>query len=230
MMSNASASGFFIFRSVIQRDLQLALRRKSDSLAALIFFAVVASLFPLGIGPEQNLLTQIAPGMLWIAALLAAMLSLHKIFTEDFLDGSLDQLALSALPLPLVVLAKTIAHWFSSGFLLALISPVLALQFNLPFDSVGVLFLSLLLGTPLLSLIGSIGAGLTLVSRGSGTLIALIVLPLVIPVLIFGAGAVESYQSGLGFAAHFSLLGAMLAIALFLAPLATAASVRIALE
>lgn len=112
-------SGFAIFQGVITRDLRLAIRRKSDSLAVLIFFAVVASLFPLGIGPEQNLLMQIAPGMLWIAALLAAMLSLHKIFAEDFIDGSLDQIALTALPLPLVVLAKTIAHWISSGLLLA---------------------------------------------------------------------------------------------------------------
>ncbi|BEI33052.1 heme exporter protein CcmB [Polynucleobacter sp. HIN5] len=225
-----SASGFAIFQGVIARDLRLALRRKSDSLAVLIFFAVVASLFPLGIGPEQNLLMQIAPGMLWIAALLAAMLSLHKIFAEDFIDGSLDQIALTALPLPLVVLAKTIAHWISSGLLLALISPILALQFNLPMDTVGILFLSLLLGTPLLSLIGSIGAGLTLASRGGGTLLALIILPLVTPVLIFGAGAVDSYQSGLGIEAHFSLLGAMLIIALFLAPFASAASIRIALE
>ena len=183
---STNASGFKIFQGVIARDLRLALRRKSDSLAVLIFFAVVASLFPLGIGPEQNLLMQIAPGMLWIAALLAAMLSLHKIFSEDFMDGSLDQIALTALPLPLVVLAKTIAHWISSGLLLALISPILALQFNLPMDTVGVLFISLLLGTPLLSLIGSIGAGLTLASRGGGTLLALIILPLVSPVLIFG--------------------------------------------
>jgi heme exporter protein B len=225
-----SVSGFTIFQGVIARDLRLALRRKSDSLAVLIFFAVVASLFPLGIGPEQNLLMQIAPGMLWIAALLAAMLSLQKIFSEDFIDGSLDQIALTALPLPLVVFAKAIAHWISSGLLLALISPILALQFNLPMDTVGVLFLSLLLGTPLLSLIGSIGAGLTLASRGGGTLLALIILPLVSPVLIFGAGAVESYHSGLGVTAHFSLLGAMLAIALFLAPFASAASIRIALE
>lgn len=228
-MSHA-ASTFSIFTGIIRHDLQLALRRKSDSLSALIFFAVVASLFPLGIGPETNRLMQIAPGMLWIAALLAAMLSLHKIFAEDFLDGSLDQVLLTKLPLSLSVLAKTIAHWISSGLLLALLSPILALQFNLPIESVGVLFLSLLLGTPLLSLIGSIGAGLTLASRGGGTLLSLIILPLVAPVLIFGAGAVEAYQAGLGFAAHFSLLGAMLAIALFLAPLATAASLRIALE
>lgn len=225
-----SASTLSIFTGIIRHDLQLALRRKSDSLSALIFFAVVASLFPLGIGPETNRLMQIAPGMLWIAALLAAMLSLHKIFAEDFLDGSLDQVLLTKLPLSLAVLAKTIAHWISSCLLLALLSPILALQFNLPIESVGVLFLSLLLGTPLLSLIGSIGAGLTLASRGGGTLLSLIILPLVAPVLIFGAGAVEAYQAGLGYTAHFSLLGAMLAIALFLAPLATAASLRIALE
>ena len=129
------ASSVSIFIGIIRRDLQLALRRKSDSLSALIFFAVVASLFPLGIGPETKLLMQIAPGMLWIAALLATMLSLHKLFTEDFIDGSLDQILLSTLPLPLVVLAKTIAHWLSSGLLLALVSPILALQFNLPFEA-----------------------------------------------------------------------------------------------
>lgn len=225
-----SASTLSIFAGIIRRDLQLALRRKSDSLSALIFFAVVASLFPLGIGPETKLLMQIAPGMLWIAALLASLLSLHKMFAEDFFDGSLDQILLAKLPLPLAVLAKTIAHWISSGLLLALLSPILALQFNLPIESVGVLFLSLLLGTPILSLVGSIGAGLTLASRGGGTLLSLIVLPLLAPVLIFGAGAVEAYQAGLGVGAHFSLLGAILAIALFLAPLATAASLRIALE
>lgn len=225
-----SASTLLIFAGIIRRDLQLALRRKSDSLSALIFFAVVASLFPLGIGPETKLLMQIAPGMLWIAALLASLLSLHKMFAEDFFDGSLDQILLAKLPLPLAVLAKTIAHWISSGLLLALLSPILALQFNLPIESVGVLFLSLLLGTPILSLVGSIGAGLTLASRGGGTLLSLIVLPLLAPVLIFGAGAVEAYQAGLGVSAYFSLLGAILAIALFLAPLATAASLRIALE
>lgn len=225
-----SASTLLIFAGIIRRDLQLALRRKSDSLSALIFFAVVASLFPLGIGPETKLLMQIAPGMLWIAALLASLLSLHKMFAEDFFDGSLDQILLAKLPLPLAVLAKTIAHWISSGLLLALLSPILALQFNLPIESIGVLFLSLLLGTPILSLVGSIGAGLTLASRGGGTLLSLIVLPLLAPVLIFGAGAVEAYQAGLGVGAHFSLLGAILAIALFLAPLATAASLRIALE
>lgn len=225
-----SASTLLIFAGIIRRDLQLALRRKSDSLSALIFFAVVASLFPLGIGPETKLLMQIAPGMLWIAALLASLLSLHKMFAEDFFDGSLDQILLAKLPLPLAVLAKTIAHWISSGLLLALLSPILALQFNLPIESIGVLFLSLLLGTPILSLVGSIGAGLTLASRGGGTLLSLIVLPLLAPVLIFGAGAVEAYQAGLGVSAHFSLLGAILAIALFLAPLATAASLRIALE
>lgn len=225
-----SASTLSIFAGIIRRDLQLALRRKSDSLSALIFFAVVASLFPLGIGPETKLLMQIAPGMLWIAALLASLLSLHKMFAEDFFDGSLDQILLAKLPLPLAVLAKTIAHWISSGLLLALLSPILALQFNLPIESIGVLFLSLLLGTPILSLVGSIGAGLTLASRGGGTLLSLIVLPLLAPVLIFGAGAVEAYQAGLGVGAHFSLLGAILAIALFLAPLATAASLRIALE
>ncbi|MBJ7379506.1 MAG: heme exporter protein CcmB [Polynucleobacter sp.] len=218
------------FWGLIQRDLRLALRRKSDTVSSLLFFVVVASLFPLGIGPETNLLQRIAPGILWIAALLSAMLSLHRLFFEDYQDGTLDQLILSTLPLPIVSLAKMIAHWLSSGLLLTLIAPLLALQFNLDLDSIQILFLTLLLGTPLLSLIGAIGAALTLSARGGGVLLSLIILPLVIPVLIFGAGAVESYQAGLDISGNFYLLGAMLFAALFLAPLATAASLRIAIE
>jgi heme exporter protein B len=216
--------------AVIRRDLGLALRRKNDSLAVLFFFAVVASLFPLGVGPEAKLLTKIAPGMLWIAALLAAMLSLNRLFAEDFQDGTLDHLLLSAAPLPLTVFSKAIAHWMNSGLLLALASPILALQFNLPLASTWILFLTLLIGTPLLSLIGGIGAALTLGARGGGFLISLVVLPLVIPVLIFGAGAVDAQQAGLSVAGHFYLLGAMLTLAIFFAPLATAAALRIAVD
>jgi heme exporter protein B len=219
-----------VMLAIVRRDLSLALRRKNDSLSALFFFIVVASLFPLGIGPEPTLLAKIAPGMLWIAALLAAMLSLGRLFADDFQDGTLDQLVLTAIPLPLAVLSKTSAHWISSGLVLTIASPILAIQFNLDSQSMGILVLSLLIGTPLLSLIGSIGAALTLATRGGGMLLSLLVLPLVIPVLIFGAGAVDAYQAGLPVDGHFYLLGAMLAIALFFAPIATAASLRIAVE
>jgi heme exporter protein B len=219
-----------VMLAIVQRDLSLALRRKNDSLSALFFFIVVASLFPLGIGPEPTLLAKIAPGMLWIAALLAAMLSLGRLFADDFQDGTLDQLVLTAIPLPLAVLSKTAAHWISSGLVLTIASPILAIQFNLDAQSTGILVLSLLIGTPLLSLIGSIGAALTLATRGGGMLLSLLVLPLVIPVLIFGAGAVDAHHAGLPVDGHFYLLGAMLAIALFFAPIATAASLRIAVE
>lgn len=219
-----------ILLAIVKRDLGLALRRKNDTLAALFFFAVVASLFPLGVGPEPQLLLKIAPGMLWIAALLAAMLSLNRMFAEDFQDGTLDQLMLSAVPLPLAMLAKIVAHWLSSGLLLTVAAPILAVQFDMSGPAIALLFLSLLVGTPLFSLIGSIGAALTLGTRGGGMLLSLVILPLVIPVLIFGAGAVDAYQAGLSVAGHFYLLGAMLAAALFFAPLATAAGLRIAIE
>jgi heme exporter protein B len=227
---NASPSIPKIMLAIVRRDLSLALRRKNDSLSALFFFIVVASLFPLGIGPEPNLLSLIAPGMVWIAALLAAMLSLGRLFADDFQDGTLDQLVLATIPLPLAVLSKTAAHWISSGLILTIASPILAIQFNLDSQSTLILVLSLLIGTPLLSLIGSIGAALTLATRGGGMLLSLLVLPLVIPVLIFSAGAVDAYQAGLPVDGHFYLLGAMLAIALFFAPIATAASLRIAVE
>ncbi len=227
---NASPSIPKVMLAIVRRDLSLALRRKNDSLSALFFFIVVASLFPLGIGPEPTLLAIIAPGMVWIAALLAAMLSLGRLFADDFQDGTLDQLVLTAIPLPLAVLSKTTAHWISSGLILTIASPILAIQFNLDSQSMVILVLTLLIGTPLLSLIGSIGAALTLATRGGGMLLSLLVLPLVIPVLIFGAGAVDAHQAGLPIDGHFYLLGAMLAIALFFAPIATAASLRIAVE
>jgi len=194
---------FTAMAALIKRDLSLVLRRKNDSLATLFFFAVVASLFPLGVGPEPKLLQQIASGMLWIAALLAAMLSLNRLFADDYQDGTLDLLLLSTIPLPLAVLAKMIAHWLSSGLLLSFAAVLLALQFNLSGESVWILFLSLLLGTPIFSLIGAIGAALTLGTRGGGVLLSLLVLPLLIPVLIFGAGAVDVYQAGLPVAGHF---------------------------
>ena len=217
-------------RQVFVRDLRVVLRRRSDAVAALLFFVVVVSLFPLGVGPEPALLRTLAPGVVWVAALLASMLSLARLFADDHHDGTLEQLLLAATPLPLLVLAKMAAHWLTSGLLLALISPLLAVQFDLSARATAVLAASLLLGTPLLSLMGGIGAALTVGVRGGGVLLSLLVLPLVVPVLIFGAGAVSASEAGLGTSAHFSLLGAMLALALFLAPLAASAALRISME
>ncbi len=213
-----------------RRDLRLALRRKSDTLAAGIFFVIVVSLFPLGIGPEPELLRRMAPGVVWVAALLASMLSMPRLFADDAADGTLEQMLLSPTPLPLLVASKVVAHWLVSGLLLVVVSPVLALQFGLGAEAIGVLMLSLLLGTPLLSLIGAIGAALTVGVRGAGVLLSLLVLPLVTPVLIFGAGAVEAATAGLGFGGHFSLLAAMLVLALFAAPFAAATALRISLD
>lgn len=217
-------------RCVVMRDLRLALRRRADTLAALVFFVMVVSLFPLGVGPDAQLLRSMGPGVVWVAALLASMLSLARLFSDDHLDGTLEQLLLSAHPLPVLVAGKILSHWISSGLMLALVSPVLALQFDLSVEASAILLLSLLMGTPILSLIGAIGAALTVGLRGAGVLLSLLVLPLCIPVLIFGAGAVEAHIAGLGIAGHFSLLGALLVLSVALAPLVAAAALRIALE
>ncbi len=216
--------------AVIRRDLLLAMRRKSEVLTALFFFVIVSSLFPLGIGPEPALLKKIAPGVLWVAALLATMLGPQRMFAADHADGTLEQMVLSPTPLGLLVGGKIAAHWMLSGLPLVLLAPVLGLQFDLDADALGVLMLALLLGTPLLSLIGAIGAALTLGLRGGGVLLSLLVLPLYVPALIFGAGAVEAHISGLGAGGHLSLLAALLALAVFFAPWATTAALRIALE
>ncbi len=216
--------------SVFQRDFRIALRHRSDVLTTFIFFVIVVSLFPLGVGPEPQTLREIAPGVVWVAALLASMLALSRLFAADYADGTLEQLALTPQPLPLLVLAKVTAHWVTTGLPLAAIAPVLGLQFGLAPEVLWVLVVSLLLGTPTLSLIGAVGAALTLGVRGSGGLLALLVLPLYIPVLIFGAGAVAASAQGLPVSGHLSLLGAILAGALALIPLAAATSIRIALE
>lgn len=216
--------------AIIRRDLLLAARRKSEVLTALFFFVIVVSLFPLGIGPEPALLRKIAPGVLWVAALLATMLGLNRLFAADHQDGTLEQMVLSPTPLGLLIGGKIAAHWLVSGLPLVLIAPVLGLQFDLETGALGVLMVALLLGTPLLSLIGAIGAALTLGVRGGGVLLSLLVLPLYVPALIFGAGAVEAHVSGLGAGGHLSLLAAMLALAVFFAPWATTAALRIAIE
>jgi len=220
----AAASG------VLRRDLLLAMRRKSEALAPVLFFVVVASLFPLGIGPEPELLRRIGPGVLWVGALLATLLALGRLFAADYEDGTLEQMALSPEPLVALVLAKVIAHWVTSGLPLVVLAPLLALQYGLPADTIAVLVASLALGTPVLGLVGAIGAALTLGVRGGGLLVALLVLPLYVPALIFGAGAVDANLAGTGAEAHLSLLGACLAIAAFFAPWAITAALRIALE
>jgi len=221
---------FKTFRAIITRDLLLAFRHRGDLLSTLFFFVIVVSLFPLAIGPEPNTLRLIAPGIVWVAALLSSMLALEQLFAADFADGTLDQLLLSPCPLSLLVLGKVIAHWLVSGVPLVLMGPVLGLQYDLSTESLSVLLLGLLLGTPVLSLIGAIGAALTLGLRNGGVLVSLLVLPLTIPVLIFGAGAVEATASGLGGEGHLSMLAAILVLALFFAPLAAALSLRISAE
>jgi heme exporter protein B len=219
-----------MFRWVVWRDLLLAWRRRSDVLATLFFFIIVVSLFPLGIGPEQQLLRTIAPGVVWVAALLASMLALGRTFGNDYQDGTLEQLMLTPQPLALIVLAKVLAQWLVSELPLVLVAPLLGLQFGLSQNTLAVMTISLLLGTPALSLIGSIGAALTLGLRAANVLVALLVLPLYIPVLIFGAGAIEATVSGGTPQAYLLLLGATLVLALTFAPWATSAALRISVE
>jgi len=215
---------------VIRRDLVLAMRRRADVLTTLIFFVMVVSLFPMGVGPEMDMLRKMAAGVLWVAALLASMLSLGRLFSADYLDGTLEQMMLAPQSLSMLVLGKMAAHWMSSGLPLVLMAPVLGLQFDMSVRALGVLIVSLLLGTPILSMVGAIGAALTLGLRGGGVLLSLLVLPLCIPVLIFGTGAVEAVSSGLSIASHLSLLGALLVLALVFTPWVTAQALRISME
>ena len=221
---------FGLLGLVIRRDLVLAMRRRADVLTTLIFFVMVVSLFPLGVGPELDMLRKMAPGVVWVAALLASMLSLGRLFSADYLDGTLEQLLLAPQPLSMLVLGKMIAHWMVSGLPLVLMAPVLGLQFDMPVQALWVLVAALLLGTPILSMIGAVGAALTLGLRGGGVLVSLLVLPLCIPVLIFGAGAVEAVTSGMSVVSHLSLLGAMLLLALVFTPWVTAQALRISME
>ena len=216
--------------TLIRRDLLLAYRCRSDVLTTLFFFVIVVSLFPLSVGPEMKTLRLIAPGVVWVAALLASMLSLNRLFAADYQDGTLEQMLLAPQPLALIVLGKIVAHWLVSGLPLALMAPILGMQFDLPPEALGILFLALLLGTPILSLIGAIGAALTLGLRGGGVLLSLLVLPLYIPALIFGAGAVTAHIAGISPEGHLSLLGALLILTGLTAPWVTAVALRIAME
>jgi len=216
--------------ALVARDLRLALRQRSDALTAVLFFVLTASLFPFAVGPEPNLLIRIAPGVIWVTALLAVLLSLERLFLADFEDGSLELLALAPTPLALAVLGKVLAHWLTTGVPLMAAAPLIALLYDMDPSGLAVLLGTMVLGTPSLSLIGAIGAALTLGARRGGVLIPLLVLPLYVPVLIFGVSAIDAELAGLSAKPHLLLLGALLALALPLAPLAGAAALRQALE
>ncbi|WP_088282145.1 heme exporter protein CcmB [Ideonella sp. A 288] len=219
-----------ILIAVAGRDLLLARRRRIEALLPLGFFICAAGLFPIGVGPEPQMLRQMAPGVVWVCALLAAMLSVTQMFSSDHQDGSLEQMLLSSKPLVEVVLGKVLAHWLSSCMPLVVAAPLIGVLFGMHAASIGILALTLLLGTPILSLLGAVGAALTLGLRSGAALVFLLVLPLTIPALIFGTGAVGAVDSGLSPQAHFSLLGALLIVTLLGAPLATAAALRISLD
>ncbi len=218
------------FIAIIRRDLVLAYRRRAEVANPLLFFVLVITLFPLGLGAQTKLLQAMAPGIIWIAALLAAMLSLDSLFRSDFDDGSLEQFILSPHPLSVLILAKIVAHWLVTGLPLLLIAPLLAIFLGMPEQSVPVLLWTLLLGTPVLSLIGSIGVALTVGLRRGGMILALLVLPLYIPVLIFAGNAVEMAGSGLPVGAQLNILAAILFAALVLAPLPAAAALKMSMN
>lgn len=221
-------SAFWI---VLKRDLLLALRRRNEVFTVLFFFIVVVSLFPLGIRLEEKVLTQIAPGVLWIAALLASTLALDRLFSSDYEDGTLEQLILAPHSLSIMVLAKIVAHWLLTGLPLVLVAPLVGLLYQMPSNSIGVAMLVLLLGTPVLSMIGAIGAALTLGLRGGGVLLAFIVLPLYIPVLVYGAGGISaSMQEGVTIQPYLLLLLAFMVLSIIFTPIATAAALKISIE
>ena len=218
------------FAVIVGRDIGLALRKAADTLTVLMFFVLAIVLFPLGVGPELAVLARIAAGTVWVAALLSAMLSLERMFQADYEDGSLEQLALAPTPLAVVVLAKALAHWLTTGVPLILVAPLLAVLMNMPAEGLPILMLSMAIGTPALSLIGAIGAALTVGVRRGGVLLSLLVLPLVTPILIFGVGAVEATLTGFGGRPHLLILGGFTAASLFLAPWAAAAALRLSLD
>ena len=218
------------FLAIVRRDARLAFRQGTDTMMTLAFFVIAVVLFPFGVGPEPNVLARIGGGVVWVAALLASMLALERLFQADYEDGGLELLALAPLPPEAVVLAKVFAHWLATGLPLAVVAPALGVMMNVPADVFPVLVAALLLGTPTLSLIGAIGAGLILGARKGGVLLALLVLPLFIPVLVFGVSAVEMAAQGLSPQASLLILSGMALAALALGPWAAAAAVRQALE
>lgn len=222
--------GVTAFLAIIRRDLRLALRQGVDTLVVVLFFVLAVVLFPFGVGPEPELLARIAPGVVWVMALLASLLSLERLFQNDYEDGGLDLLALSPFPLEMIVLAKCAAHWLTTGLPLLAAAPLLAVLLDLPAQGFGGLLLAMLLGTPTLTLVGAIGAALVLGARRGGVLVSLLVLPLYVPVLIFGVAAVDGAVAGLPVRAHLMILSGLLLGALILAPWACAAALRQAVE
>jgi heme exporter protein B len=220
-----------VFLCILTRDITLAMRRRTDVLTTLFFFVIVVSLFPLGVGSERELLRELGPGVVWVAALLASMLALERLFAADYDDGTLEQMLLAGQPLSLLVLAKVVAHWLLTGLPLVFIAPLMAMQYALDATAIWVMMASLAVGTPVLSLLGAIGAALTLGLRGGGILLSLLILPLYIPVLVYGAGAVSVSSIEIADTQpYFALLGAFLLAASVLAPPASAAALRISME
>jgi heme exporter protein B len=219
-----------LFLATLKRDLTLAFRSRGDLVNPLVFFLIAITMIPLALGPEKAVLVRIAPGIIWVMALLATLLSLDNLFRSDFDDGSLEQLLISPYPLSISVLAKVFVHWLATGLPLTLLAPVLGVMLSLPMEAFSALVLSLILGTAAMSLIGSIGAGLTVGLRKGGVLISLIIMPLYIPVLIFGASAVQTAALGEPYIMQLAVLGAILALALVLAPLAAAGALRISVN
>jgi heme exporter protein B len=228
--SDAQSSVLKAVGWALARDCRVALQSKAELGVQLLFYVIVVSLFPLAASPSREVLATIGPGVLWTAALLASLLSLSRLFAADFADGTLEQMAMSPRPLAGLVSGKIVAHWLTTGLPVALMAPLLGAQYALESGVLGTLMVSLLIGTPILSLLGAVGAALTLGARGGGSLLALLVLPLYAPVLIFGAGAVDAVRAGVSAGAHLSLLGAGLLLALVAVPFAAAAAVRIALD
>ena len=221
---------FSAIRWAVAHDLRVALRSRAELAVQLLFYVIVVSLFPLASSPDRVLLAALGPGVLWVAALLASLLALPRLFASDFADGTLEQVAMSPYPLPALVGGKALAHWLTTGLPVVVLAPILGLQYALDAHVLKVVVLALLIGTPILSLLGGIGAALTLGARGGGGLLALLVLPLYVPVLIFGAGAADAFRAGLSVSPNMSLLGAGLLVALVGAPFAMAAAVRIAID
>ncbi|CAH0540759.1 heme exporter protein CcmB [Vibrio marisflavi] len=216
--------------TVIRRELLIAFRRQADILNPLWFFIIVITLFPLGIGPEPNLLARIAPGIVWVAALLASLLSLERLFRDDFQDGSLEQMMLTPVPVPIIAIAKVLAHWILTGLPLLIISPLLSILLSLDFNTWLAVVLTLLIGTPTLSFIGAIGVALTVGLQKGGVLLSLLVLPLYVPVLIFATSAIEAGSLGMPYSGQLAVLGAMLVGSITLTPFAIAAALKVSVN
>ena len=226
----ADAGAWAGFAWGLRRDLRLSARSSAEVLVVLGFFLIVTTLFPLSVGPDPRILHRIGAGIIWVCATLACLLSLNRMFALDFADGSLEQMLFGRMPFPSIVMGKITAHWLTTGCPLMACAPLVGVQFGLSASEIGILMLSLGLGTPVLSLIGGIMAALTLGLRGGGALLALLLLPLYIPLLVFGVGAVDAHAAGMGVEGHMSVLGAEFLLAVVGAPIATAAAIRTALD